>query len=199
MAEAKSENPAMHHGMKALAPPQGIAMEMGSVQYRALRQVIFETGQPFVTPRCRIVDLRCGKGEFVEPFIERNEDLCRFIMLDPSSNNIQSCMQRFHMRMHLGFVQPAALDLNKDFPDLSSRLTICMGGLGPLPIERRVEVLGEVRRHLEKGGAFIMAEALKNEDDCASWLGSLREAGFDSIERIWTSGNICAWMARKKI
>jgi ubiquinone/menaquinone biosynthesis C-methylase UbiE len=197
MAEAKSEIPAMHHAMKAMALPQGVALEMGSVQYQALRQAIFDAGQPIVTPRCRIVDLHCGKGEFLEPFIERNEDLCKFIMVDPSVSNVQSCMERFHMRMHLGFVQPATLDLNKDFPDLSSRLTLCIGGLGLLPSDRRVEVLGNVRRHLEKGGAFIMVEELRNEGDCASWLESLREAGFVRIERIWASGSICAWMAVK--
>ena len=197
MAEVKSESPAMHHELKALAPPQGAAMELGSAQYHSLRQAIFTAGQPFVTPGCRIVDLNCGKGEFLEPFIEKNEDLCRFIMVDPSVGNIQSCMERFHMRMHLGFVRPAALDLSKGFPDVSSRLTLCIGGLDPLPLERRAEILGSVRKHLEKGGAFIMVEELRNESDCASWLGSLKAAGFDGIERIWSSGNICAWVATK--
>jgi ubiquinone/menaquinone biosynthesis C-methylase UbiE len=197
MAEAKSENPAMHQGTKALAPPQGIALEVGSAQYHALRQVIFDAGQPFVTPRCRIVDLHCGKGEFLEPFIEKNEDLCRFVMLDSSASNVQACSERFKMRMHLGFVTPGALDLCKDFPDVSSRLTLCVGGLSPLPLDRRAEVLGNVRRHLEKGGALIMVEELVDEGDCASWLGSLTEAGFTLVERIWSSGRTCAWMARK--
>jgi hypothetical protein len=197
LAGAKCENPTMHQHTNALASLQGAALETGSPQYHALRRAMFEAGQPLLTPRCRIVDLHCGKGEFLQPFIERNEDLCRFIMLDSSAENVQACGERFHMRMHLGFVKPGALDLSKDFPDVSSRLTLCVGGLAPLPLERRAEVLGDVHKHLEKGGAFILVEELVNEDDCAAWLGSLMRAGFSLVERIWSSGKVCAWMARK--
>jgi len=197
LAGAKSENLTMHQHVKALASLQGAALEMGSPQYHGLRRAIFEAGQPLITPRCRIVDLHCGRGEFLQPFIERNEDLCRFIMLDSSTDNVQACGERFHMRMHLGFVRPGTLDLGKDFPDVSSRLTLCVGGLGPLPLERRMEVLGDVHKHLEKGGGFILVEELMNEDDCATWLGSLMQAGFSLVERIWSSGRVCAWMARK--
>jgi len=197
LAGAKGENLTMHQHVKALESLQGATLEMGSPQYHGLRRAIFEAGQPLITPRCRIVDLHCGRGEFLQPFIERNEDLCRFIMLDSSTDNVQACGERFHMRMHLGFVRPGALDLGKDFPDVSSRLTLCVGGLGPLPLERRAEVLGDVHKHLEKGGGFILVEELMNEDDCATWLGSLMQAGFSLVERIWSSGRVCAWMARK--
>lgn len=195
MAGARSEE--TKHQTSETTPSQNDAHEMGSPQYHSLRQAVFQAGQPLVTPGCRIVDLHCGRGEFLEPFIERNEDLCRFIMLDPSTENVQVCMERFHMRMHLGFVRPGRLDLTHSFPDISSRLTLCAGGLSPLPMDRRIEVLGNVRRHLEKGGAFIMVEELLREEDCASWHGSLTEAGFSHVERIWSSGRVCAWMARK--
>jgi ubiquinone/menaquinone biosynthesis C-methylase UbiE len=196
MAGVKSEE-TMHQHASALASLHNVKLEMGSAQYYALRQAIFQAGQPFITPCCRIVDLHCGKGEFLMPFIERNEDLCRFIMLDSSVDNVQKCMERFHVRMHLGFVRPGRLDLSQGFPDVSSRLTLCVGGLCSLPLDRRSEVLNDVLRHLEKGGAFIMVEELTNENDCASWLGSLMEAGFGHIERIWSSGKVCAWMAKK--
>lgn len=197
MAGARSETMTMHPHANALASPQGAALERGSSQYYALRQAIFEAGQPFVEPRCRIVDLHCGQGDFLEPFIERNEDLCRFIMLDSSSKNVSACMDRFHMRMHLGFVRPGSLDLSKDFPDVSSRLTLCVAGLGPLPLEKRGEVLGKIRKHVEKGGAFILVEELQAEEECASWLESLMSAGFSHAERIWSSDRVCAWIARR--
>jgi ubiquinone/menaquinone biosynthesis C-methylase UbiE len=196
MAGAKSEE-TVHQDANASVPLHNFALEMGSLQYQSLRKAVFEAGQPFITPRCGIVDLHCGKGEFLEPFIERNEDLCHFIMLDPSTENVQFCNERFHMRMHLGFVKPGRLDLNLIFPDISSRLTLCTGGFGHLPMDKRIEVLGNIRKHLEKGGAFIMVEELANEDDCASWLESMMRAGFSHVERIWSSGRVCAWMAMK--
>ncbi len=196
MAGAKIEG-TMHQHEGASASMGNGALDMGSPQHYSLREAIFRAGQPFIAPRCRIVDLHCGNGDFIEPFIERNEDLCRYIMLDPSTDNVQECMERFHMRMHLGFVRPGRLDLAIGFPDVSSRLTLCVGGVGSLPLEKRAELLANVRRHLEKGGAFIVAEELTTEKDCASWLESLTEAGFSKVERIWTSGRTCAWMAKK--
>jgi len=197
MAGVKSENPTMHPHANALASLQGDAIGMGSPQYYELRQAIFQAGQPFVMPRCRIVDLHCGKGEFLEPFIEKNEDLCRFIMLDSSASNVQACMERFHMRMHLGFVRPGTLDLSKSFPDVSSRLTLCVTALGLLPSEKRGEVLANAWKHLEKGGALILVEELGDEMDCSSWLETLTEAGFSSVTRIWSFGRVCAWVAKK--
>jgi ubiquinone/menaquinone biosynthesis C-methylase UbiE len=197
MVGIKAEDIGSQQRMTTMASTRHVALEVGTPQYYALRQAIFQAGQPYVTPRCRIVDLHCGRGEFVEPFIERNEDLCRFIMLDSSAGNVQACMERFHMRMHLGFVRPGRLDLSQGFPDVSSRLTLCVNGLGRLPTEKRDEVLGEVQGHLEKGGVFIMVEELANEEDCASWLGSLTKAGFKNVERIWSSGRLCAWKAAK--
>ena len=197
MAEVKDGDLESHQHGITLAPMHNGANRADSYRYDALRQAIFQAGQPLVTPRCRIVDLHCGRGDFVEPFIERNEDLCRFIMLDSSPGNVQACMERFHMRMHLGFVRPGKLDLSQGFPQVSSRITLCIGGLDSLSRERRDEVLVEVRRHLERGGAFIIAEEVTDEKDCASWLSSLTEAGFERVERIWSSGRICAWMAWK--
>jgi ubiquinone/menaquinone biosynthesis C-methylase UbiE len=197
MAEANVETMAMHPHANIVAAPGSAALDMGTPEYYALRQAIFEAGQPLLKPGCRVVDLCCGPGDFITPFVERNEDLCRFIMLDPSMKNVRACMDRFHMRMHLGFVRPGALDLNKDFPDVSSRLTLCVSGIGSLQLERREEVLGNVRKHLEKGGALILVEELQEEADCASWLESLLSAGFSKVERIWSSGRVCAWVAKK--
>jgi hypothetical protein len=97
-------------------------------------------------------------------------------MLDPSMENVQFCNERFHMRMHLGFVKPGRLDLNLIFPDISSRLTLCTGGFGHLPMDKRIEVLGNIRKHLEKGGAFIMVEELVNET-IASGGSAMRQIG----------------------
>jgi ubiquinone/menaquinone biosynthesis C-methylase UbiE len=196
MAGANSDLLAMRPHPNAL-PAKIAALERGTPQYYALREAIFQTGQGCLLPQSRVLDLSCGQGDFVEMFIERNEDLCRFVLLDRSPDNVRACAQRFHFRAHLGFVTPGGLDLAHGFPALSSRLMLCVMGLGPLDEARREEVLRMARKHLEKGGSFILVEELKDEGSCASWLTSLTDAGFKDVERIWYSGRMCAWVARK--
>jgi hypothetical protein len=89
------------------------------------------------------------------------------------------------------------LDLSKSFPDVSSRLTLCVTALGQLPSEKRSEVVANIWKHLEKGGALILVEELGDEMDCSSWLETLTEAGFSSVTRIWSFGRVCAWVAKK--
>lgn len=197
MAEANSEAVAMHQHTNALPASGCAAMQRGTPQHYALREAIFRAGQECLRPQSRMLDLHCGEGDFVEPFIERNEDLCRFVLLDPSEEKVRACSSRFHVRAHLGYVIPGGMDLANGFPELSSSLMLCVLGLSPLDLERREEVLEKAHRHLERGGGLIVVEELRDEETCASWQDALHRAGFRQAERIWSSGRTCAWMAKK--
>lgn len=197
MAGANSDVTATRLHKNALPASNSAALQRGTPQYYALREAIFKAGQECLLPQSRVVDLNCGTGDFVEMFIEKNEDMCHFVLLDHSSDNVSACADRFHFRTHLGFVTPGGLDLSQNFPELSSRLTLCVMGLSPLSLERREEVLRKAHKHLEKGGAFIIVEDLNDEETCASWLQSIRAAGFRQEERIWSAGRTCAWIAKK--
>ncbi|MEM0448428.1 MAG: class I SAM-dependent methyltransferase [Methanomassiliicoccales archaeon] len=197
MAESVVETISNPRATSMLLIPKDLPVEKGTPQYYSLRQAIFRAGNECIKPQSRIVDLRCGEGDFIEPFIENHQDLCRFLLLDSSWENVCICASRFHFQTHLGFVIPSRLDLARGFPEVSARLIICINGLSELGIERKEELLQMAHRHLENGGGFILVENLEDEEDQALWQKMLIKAGFNRVEKIWSLGRTCAWIAKK--
>ena len=56
------EKSSMHVHMTALMAEQDAATHMGSSEYNSLQRSIFDVAFPFVTPRCKIVDLLAPTG-----------------------------------------------------------------------------------------------------------------------------------------
>ena len=139
---------------------QDAAIHIGSSEYYSLQRSIFDAAFPFVTPRCKIVDLSCSNGDWLAPFVDRFEDLCHFIAVDDDERKTYSCMDRFRMRVRLGFFEICQIDLAERFPETSSRVTISVLGIGcppedaPLPGTRRRFRLGGAGLQLVGPGAL---------------------------------------------
>jgi hypothetical protein len=191
------EKSSMPSHMSAHAAPQDAAIHMGSSEYYSLQRSIFEVGAPFVTPRSRVLDLSCRDGGWLSPFVEKFEDLGHFIGVTNDEDEAYSCLDRFRMRVRLGIVEIATLDLEERFPEISSNLTISVNKLSELSALRQEEVLGKVRKRLEKGGAFILVEKVKSARDAESWENTLKAAGFRMPSRFWSKNGFVAWMAMK--
>jgi hypothetical protein len=183
--------------MSAHVSEQDAAIHIGSSEYHSLQRSIFDATFPFVTPRCKIVDLSCSNGDWLAPFVERFEDLCHFVAIDDDEKTTYSCMDRFRMRVRLGFFEVCQIDLAERFPETCSRVTISVMGIGRLGLERQAEVLQMTHRFLERGGAFVMAEKVSSSLDIEHWERSLRGAGFRTVRKLWSKGGVVAWIALK--
>ena len=192
-----SEKSSMPSQMSAHVAPQDATIHMGSSEYYSLQRSIFEAGLPFVKPRSRVVDLSCTDGAWLSPFIEKFEDLGHFIGITNDEKEAYSCMDRFRMRIRLGIVEIASLDLEERFPEISSNLTISVNKLGVLSSLRQEEVLGKIRKYLERGGAFILVEKVKSTSEAQAWENTLKAAGFRQPSRFWSKNGFVAWMAMK--
>ena len=208
MAEAKSEDlpfaaDALH--TNALAAPVDAAFKEGEAGYYGLSQEIQRIGRSCLTPGARVVDLRCDLN-LVMPLIEENEDLCRFTLLSPDEEGGFRCFDRMRTRVRLGFVDAARIDLEESFPEISARMVLALGALGELPEKRRSEVVESMRRRLERNGAGVIMEPVETDLSlgrqgrlwsAAEWESLLRNAGFRSVQRLWTDGSRMAWSVKK--
>ncbi len=210
MAEAKSEDlpfaaDALH--TNALAAPVDAAFKEGEAGYYGLSQEIQRIGRSCLTPGARVVDLRCELN-VVMPLIEENEDLCRFTLLSPDEDSGFHCFDRMRTRVRLGFVDAARLDLAEGFPEISARMVLALGALGDLPEKRRAEVVESMHRRLERNGAGVIMETVEAEIapglrrkrrlwSAAEWESLFRNAGFRSVQRLWTDGERMAWSVKK--
>jgi hypothetical protein len=192
-----NQKSSMPSHMSAHVAEQDAALHMGSSEYYSLQRSVFDAAFPLVTPRCKIVDLSCSNGDWLAPFVERFEDLCHFVAMDNDEGTTYSCLDRFRMRVRLGFVEICRMDLADRFPETSSRVTISVMGIGRLTQERQSEVLQLTRRFLERGGAFIMAEKVSCSLDMEHWERSLKDAGFRTVRKLWSKGGVVAWIASK--
>ena len=210
MAEAKSEDlpfaaDALH--TNALAASVDAAFKEGEAGYYGLSQQIQRIGRSCLTPGARVVDLRCDLG-LVMPLIEENEDLCRFTLLSPDDDRGFRTFDMMRTRVRLGFVDAARLDLEEGFPEISARMVLAIGALGDLPEKRRMEIAESMHRRLERNGAGVIVETIGTEIapglrrkkplwSAAEWESLFKNAGFRSIQRLWTDGDRMAWSVKK--
>jgi len=210
MAEAKSEDlpftaDALH--TNALAAPVDAAFKEGGADYYGLSQEIQRIGRSCLTPGARVVDLRCDLRT-VMPLIEENEDLCRFTLLSPDEESGFHCFDRMRTRVRLGFVDAARLDLADGFPEISARMLLALDALSDLPEKRRAEVVESMHRRLERNGTGVIMESVEAEIapglrrkrrlwSAAEWESLFTQAGFRSVQRLWTDGERMAWTVRK--
>jgi len=210
MAEAKNQDlpfaaDALH--INALAAPIDAAFVEGEAGYYGLSQEVQRIGRSCLTPGARVVDLRCDLN-LVMPIIEENEDLCRFTLLSPDERSGFQCFDKMRTRVRLGFVDAAQLDLNEGFPEVSARMVLAIGALGELPERRRAEVAESMHRRMERNGVGVIMETVDTDVapglsskrslwSAAEWESLFRNAGFRSVQRLWTDGDRMAWTVKK--
>ncbi|HNX47595.1 MAG TPA: hypothetical protein PLC39_03855 [Methanomassiliicoccales archaeon] len=210
MAEAKKQDlpfaaDALH--TTALATPFIVAFNEGEAGYYGLSHEIQRIGRSCLTPGARVVDLRCDLN-LVMPIIEENEDLCRFTLLSPDERSGFRCFDKLRTRVRLGFVDAAQLDLNEGFPEVSARMVLAIGALGGLSERRRTEVADSMHRRMERNGVGVIMEVVETDVapglrrkrplwSAAEWESLFKNAGFRSVQRLWTDGERMAWTVKK--
>ncbi|MBN1109242.1 MAG: hypothetical protein JXA45_00630 [Methanomassiliicoccales archaeon] len=212
MAEAKSESlpfaaVALHNN--ALAAFNEAAMREGGAYYYGLQQAVLELGRHCLIPGSRVVALDCHI-DLLMPLVLEHEDLCRFVVLSPEQERTWKCFDLLRTRVRLGFVDVACLDLEKDFPHLSGRMFLCLGAFDAMLPRRRKEVLGSIRRHLERGGVAMVGARVVHDPDhmglegagndhrngdwsVGEWEACFQEAGFAKATRIYCDSDRIVW------
>lgn len=210
MAEAKTDILPFAAGAlhtSALAASNDAAMIEGGAEYRGLCQVVLDIGRSILSPGSRVVDLRCDL-DLLMPLISEHEDLCRFVALSPTAEESWKCFDRLRTRVRLGFVDAARLDLADGFPEISARMLLALDALSDLPEKRRAEVVESMHRRLERNGTGVIMESVEAEIapglrrkrrlwSAAEWESLFTQAGFRSVQRLWTDGERMAWTVRK--
>lgn len=212
MAEAKTDILPFAAGAlhtNALAASNDAASREGGAEYYGLRQVILDIGRSILSPGSRVIDLRCDIATLM-PLIAEHEDLCRFVVLSPTAEESWKCFDKLRNRVRFGFVDAARLDLRVSFPELSARMIIAMDALSDLPDERLSEVVGSIRRRLERNGAALVVEDVTDDAETSvparkrprawsadAWESFFIRTGFSSVTIVWSDGEKVAWLIRK--
>jgi hypothetical protein len=178
-----------------LAAPHSAGIERGTPQYYGLQKAIRSTARDFLLPKCRGIALACPDPEIITPLIKGAAGMSRFITLAPSVSASERALDAFRFEVGLGSVEVGHIDLERNFPEVLSHLTLCMEGLAGLTEARQDQILSLVFRHLDGQGGFILVE---NESDGKDWETALREAGFEGVRTIWRSGQLIARLATKR-
>jgi hypothetical protein len=80
--------------------------------------------------------------------------------------------------------------------------------MSDLPERRRVEVAESIHRRLERNGAGVIMEAVETGIapaprgkrrlwSASEWESLLKQAGFRTVQRLWTDGGRMAWSVKK--
>jgi hypothetical protein len=168
VAEARTEMmpmPAIALSTKTVAMPSKTAMMRGSSEYYSLRATILDVGKAFLEPQARVLDLNCADGRWSEPLVQYFGYSQRFIALSSDAEDANACLDRFRLQARLSEMEVGTLDLGESFPEIAARLTISVNGLGALTNARRREVLGMIRKCLERKGAFLMIERVETMEE----------------------------------
>jgi hypothetical protein len=192
-----------------LAASNDAASREGGAEYYGLRQVILDIGRSILSPGSRVIDLHCDIGTLM-PLIAEHEDLCRFVVLSPTAEESWKCFDKLRTRVRFGFVDAACLDLRGSFPELSASMIIAMDAFSELPEERLFEVMGSMRRRLERSGAALVVEEVPDDADknaparkerrmwsADEWESFFKRTGFSSVTIVWSDGEKVAWLIRK--
>jgi hypothetical protein len=178
-----------------LAAPHSAGIEQGTRQYYGLQRAIRSSGRHFLNPKCIGIALACPDPDLLGPLVREGGGMSRFIALAPSFPESERNIDAFRFEVGLGSVEVGHIDLERNFPEVLSHMTLCIEGLAGLSEPRQDQVLSLVFRHLDRQGGFILVE---NEDDIKDWDTSLRQAGFKKIRTIWRSGHLTARLATKQ-
>jgi tRNA (cmo5U34)-methyltransferase len=128
-------------------------------EHDAMRRLVFDLGCPFVRDGSDIVDLGCSRGAALAPFVDRFGSRVRCVGLDESAPMVDAARGRFRHEISAGTVDIRLHDLRDGLPDdVVASVTLAVLTLQFLPVEHRQQVVADVYRKTQPGGAFIVVE-----------------------------------------
>lgn len=132
-------------------------LERSIPQYSTMRNSVTEIAKHFIQPNYDILDIGSSKGgaiaELVSAYNERN----RFLGVEVSKPMIEASRERFKAFKNVEIIN---LDLRKDFPSVTTCVTMSIFTLQFVPIEYRQQLIQKIYDNMIPGGAFILVEKI---------------------------------------
>lgn len=126
--------------------------------YEAMRELVFRMARNFVREGTNILDIGCSTGLSSERLIQSYGDKCNFILTDVSEPMLEKCRAKYAEEIKRGFVNVKYSDLRESFPITGCSIILSCLTIQFTPIEYRQNIIENVYRSLEPGGAFIFVE-----------------------------------------
>jgi hypothetical protein len=200
MAEVKAEKHQMSLAMDTdiLASEVDAVMDRGSPLYYSLIKAISEQSRPFLNPGSRVVDLFSNGGQWIEQLEKEAAFRCRFLSFNSTEEQKERCKDVMRMGIHLGNVAEFKIDLETEFPNVPSDLTLSVMGLSSFDAERRGQLMKEMSSHIQKRGALILVDrSIDIDGENVDWVRTIKDAGLGECKMFWNTGDVCAWIANK--
>jgi tRNA (cmo5U34)-methyltransferase len=132
-------------------------------QYGVMRAAVDAIAARFICDGSTVVDLGCSRGGAIARLVERSSPSVNFIGVEVSQPMLAAARKRFEGKPNVR-IEECDLRL-MDYPVApSAAVTLAILCMMFIPIEHRIHVVWNVRRHTRPGGAFIMVEKVLGAD-----------------------------------
>lgn len=131
--------------------------------YDTMRELVTNIGSEFVKDSFNIIDLGCGNGEGIAPFVHYFGTMQDYYLVDESEPMLDICRERYEELIRYGMLNVKNMDIRHEFPNVRAGLILSVLTLQFVPIEYRPAILKRVYDHLKPGGAFILVEKVTCE------------------------------------
>lgn len=135
-------------------------LERSIPQYQVMRKACFDIACKYRKKDTDIVDLGCSRGEAIGELIDKYGSTNHFIGIEISQPMLQAARERFKGLIDVHVVDIRELDLRKEYPAVSSSVTLCILTLQFTPIEYRLKILRSIYKSIVPGGALILVEKI---------------------------------------
>lgn len=131
--------------------------------YDTMRELVTNIGAEYVKESFNIVDLGCGNGESVAPFVHYFGTTQDYYLVDNSEPMLDVCRDRYSELIKYGMMNIENMDIRHEFPPIKAALVLSILTLQFVPIEYRPIIMKRIYDHLKPGGAFIFVEKVNCE------------------------------------
>lgn len=135
-------------------------LERSIPEYETMRRACFSTAMHYVENNTDITDLGCSRGGALADFVKAKGAYCRYIGVDVSEPMLEASRERFKGMIDCGQVDIRYCDLRKDYPPVSSSVTMAVLVLQFTPIEYRQKIIRNIFDHTVNGGCVILVEKI---------------------------------------
>lgn len=134
-------------------------------QYDDMRELVTSLALAHLQTGGAVVDLGCSRGGALAPLVERTRDSywrrC-FVGCEVSPPMLDAARARFSDD---ACVDIRRLDLRTDYPIELACVTLCVLTLQFVPIDHRLRLVREMRRHTMPGGCVLLVEKVLGATD----------------------------------
>jgi len=134
-------------------------------QYDVMRELCTELAMTHLRSGGAVIDLGCSRGGALAPIVERSRDSIwrrAFVGCEVSPPMLAAARARFADDPCVSIRQ---LDLRRDYPIELACVTLCVLTLQFVPIDHRLRIVRQMRRHTVPGGCVLLVEKVLGATD----------------------------------